>query len=205
MFINTKTKRLSLTLTILSLMSIILVGQEYSYIFQYDRSAIMKGEYWRIATCHFVHMGWEHLFLNVIGVVILFHLFIHSYSLFVWLVGTLCCMTCIGLSFLVLYPRLEWYNGLSGLLHALLVLGIIGEIKTGNKFYYFGLMLLIGKLAMEYFAGPIDLTNQFAKAFVVTSAHLSGAITGGVTGCTIICIQKLLSDQSIRVSAQPAK
>jgi rhomboid family GlyGly-CTERM serine protease len=201
MFGYTKTKGLSLLLTALTLISILLVGQNYAAIFQYDRSAIMAGEYWRIITCHFVHSGWEHLFLNVIGVVFIYCLFDHLYSPVLWLLSALCCMIGISLSFLIFCPALEWYNGLSGLLHALLLMGIIGELKNGNKFYYFGLLGIIGKFVMDYFAGPLDLTSQFTKTLVVTSAHFSGIIIGGATGCIIMYLEKLLPGQSTRMAA----
>jgi rhomboid family GlyGly-CTERM serine protease len=198
-----KAKTLSLVLTILPLIIISLAVQEFPATFQYDRSAILEGEYWRIVTCHFVHTGWEHLLLSLIGVVLLFGLFVRLYSLFAWLTGALCCMIGISLSFLIFCPTLEWYKGLSGLLHALLLMGIVGEIRNGNKFYYFGLLAVTAKLAMEYIAGPADLTSQFTNAVVITSAHLAGAITGTMTGCIILFKQKLLSDQTIRIPAKP--
>ncbi|MEJ2689001.1 MAG: rhombosortase [Deltaproteobacteria bacterium] len=199
-----KEKTLSLVITILPLIIISLAGQKCPAIFQYDRSAIIEGQYWRIVTCHFVHTGWEHLLLSLIGVALLFGLFARLYSLFAWLTGALCCMIGISLSFLVFCPTLEWYKGLSGLLHGLLVMGIVGEIRNGNKFYYLLLLAITGKLALEYFYGPADLTSQFTNAVVITSAHLAGAIAGGMTGCIILLGQILLPDQSMRIPADHA-
>jgi rhomboid family GlyGly-CTERM serine protease len=204
MFHDTNTKSLPLISMILPLIGMSLVGQNHWVIFQYSRSAIMAGEYWRIVTCHLVHTGWRHLFLNSIGLVLIFGLFAHLYSPWVWFAGVLSCMIGISLSFLVFCPTLAWYMGLSGVLHGLLLMGLIGEIKNGNKFYYFGLLAIIGKLAMEYFAGPADLASQFGKAFVISPAHFSGAIIGGVTTCLIIFMQKLLPGQSIRMTAESA-
>ena len=195
MFHDTKEK-LSLIITALILISILLVAQRYASIFQYGRAAIMAGEYWRIITCHFVHSGWEHLTLNVIGAVLLFGLFVNLYSPFVWLMGALCCMIGISLSFLIFCVNLEWYNGLSGVLHAVFLMGCIGEIKNGNMFYCFGLLGIIGKLVMDRFAGPSEFTSQFTETLVATAAHLSGIISGGVTGCIIIYMQNLSPGQS---------
>jgi rhomboid family GlyGly-CTERM serine protease len=204
MFDDAKTKRLLLLLIFLPLIGISLWAQKYPAVLGYSRSAIMAGEYWRIVSCHLVHTGWHHLFLNIIGVVLLFVLFAHLYSPWTWLAGILSCMICISLYFLVFCPTLEWYMGLSGVLHGLLLMGLIGEIKKGYTFYYFGLLAIIGKLVMEYFSGPEDLASQFGKAFVISPAHFSGAIIGGVTGCVIIYIHKLLSDQSGGMEKGPA-
>ena len=203
MFPDTNTKNLSFVLTVLALISILLLEQRYALIFQYNRAAIMEGEYWRIVTCHFVHSGWVHLFMNSLGFVLIIGLFVHLYSPFIWLMGTLYCMIGISLSFLIFCPTLEWYNGLSGLLHALLLMGIIGELNGGNKFYYFGLFGIIGKLVMDYFAGSPELTSRLTKTLVVTAAHFSGMLVGGVTGCIIIYTPKILPGKSIETAVEP--
>ena len=205
MLSDAKSKKMSLVVGVLSLSFISLMGQKYPQILQYDRSAIIDGQFWRILTCHFVHTGWEHLFSNFIGAMFLFCLFHHLYSLFVWLLGSLCCMIGISLSFLYFWPALDWYRGLSGLLHALLMIGIIGEIKNGNKLFYLGLLAIIGKLATERFTGPADFTSRFINANVITAAHLSGAIIGGMTGCIMIFIHNLLTHQSFRIKTLQAE
>lgn len=191
-------------LVILSLIIITLVGQKFAPIFFYDRSSILNGEYWRVLTCHFVHTGWNHLFLNLTAFLLVFSLFLHLYSPFGWLIGATFCMIGISLSFLFFCPTLEWYMGLSGLLHGLFVMGIIGEIRKGNTLYCFGLLAVTAKLALEYFIGPSNITNQFINALVITNAHLTGAIIGCIAACLIIFTQEILPNQSIKLTAKSA-
>jgi rhomboid family GlyGly-CTERM serine protease len=193
-----------LFLAILSLIIISVLGQKFFLIFQYDRASVINGEYWRIITCHFVHTGWVHLFLNLAGSVLVFSLFLRLYSLLVWLAGAICCMISISLSFLFFCPTLEWYMGLSGLLHGLIIMGVIGEIKKGNMLYYLGLLMIITKLAIEFFIGPANYINQFINAAVITPAHLSGAISGIIIACVFIFTQEILPNQTIRLKAKPA-
>jgi rhomboid family GlyGly-CTERM serine protease len=188
-------------LVILSLIIITLVGQKFAPIFLYDRAAILNGEYWRILTCHFVHTNWYHLFLNLTASLLVFSLFLHLYSPFGWLIGATFCIIGISLSFLFFYPTLEWYMGLSGLLHGLFVMGIIGEIRKGNILYCFGLLAVTAKLSLEYFIGPSNITIEFINALVITNAHLSGAIMGCITAYLIIFAQKILLNQSIKLTA----
>ena len=77
--------------------------------------------------------------------------------------------------------------GLSGLLHGLIMMGIIEEIREGNMFYCIGLFAIVGKLAIEQFAGSSNHTSQFITAYIITNAHLVGAITGGIVTFVIIC------------------
>jgi len=190
---------------ILSLIIITLVGQKFAPIFLYDRSLILNGEYWRILTCHFVHTGWNHLFLNLTASMLVFSLFFHLYSPLGWLIGAAFCMIGISLSFLLFCPNLEWYIGLSGLLHGLFVMGIIGEIRKGNILFCLGLLAVTTKLTLEYFIGPSNITNQFINAIVITNAHLSGAIIGCIAAYLIIFTREILLNQSIKLTAKPAE
>lgn len=187
---DTKAKRPALVLTIIPLVIVMLMGQYFASLLQYDRSAIIAGEYWRILTCHFVHAGWEHMLLNLLGALLIPVLFVQLYTPFTWFTGGLFCMIGISSSFLILRPTLEWYMGLSGLLHGLLLMGIIGEIKKGNRFYYFGLAVVVGKLAMEFFCGPSVITSRFINISIITTAHLYGAVTGGTAAFFTAFAQK---------------
>lgn len=199
-----KTKRPAPVSTIIPLVVVLLMGQYFAPLLQYDRSAIIAGEYWRVLTCHFVHAGWEHMLLNMLGALLILFLFVQLYAPFAWLTGIFCSMIGISTSLLLIHPTLEWYMGLSGILHGLLMMGIIGEIKKGNWFYYFGLAAIVGKLAMEYFSGPSDITSRFIDISIITSAHLSGAITGGLIACFVAFRQKQTGGLAAAPAAQPA-
>ena len=164
------------------------LAQKFSTSLQYDRSLILEGQYWRLLTCHFTHTGWQHLFLNFAGAVLVFALFFRLYSSWSWLLGTMCCMIGISLSLLVFNPHLVWYRGLSGLLHGLLMMGLIGRIGKGDRAYWIGVLALIAKLAMEQMAGPAGKTIQLIHAPVITNAHLSGAVTGGMVACVLLLL-----------------
>src|SRR6476646_11449615 len=60
-------------------------GEGVRQALSYDRVAIQGGEYWRLLTANFVHLGWWHLFLNALGVVVLVLLCPESLSWSVWL------------------------------------------------------------------------------------------------------------------------
>jgi len=162
------------------------LGQKFAPVLQYDRSLILAGEYWRIFTCHFTHTGWQHLLLNLAGAILVFALFFRLYSPLSWLLGTGCCAIGIGMSLLIFSPDLEWCRGLSGVLHGLLMMGLIGGVRQGETIYWLGLPALVGKLAVEQLAGPSSHTMQLIHAQVITQAHLAGTIAGVIAAFTIL-------------------
>jgi len=154
------------------------IGQQFTNAFQYERLSIVDGEYWRIVTCHFAHISWKHFLLNLIGLFFIVLFFFHVYRPATWLYVTVFCSVFIGLGFLTLMPHLDWYVGLSGLLHSYLVVGLVGEIKRGNKLYYIGLLVVLLKVAMEKYVGPSIYTRQFLEFTVIADAHVLGAFSG---------------------------
>ena len=197
-------KRYRLHLALLMLLITAALGQKFSTSLQYERSLILNGEYWRIITCHFTHTGWQHLFLNLAGAMLVFSLFFQLYSPLSWLLGTLCCMVGISLSLLVFSPNLEWYRGLSGLLHGLLMMGLIEGVRKKNVYCWVGLLALAAKLAMEQLVGPAGETIRLIHAPVITNAHLAGAIAGGIIACVLLAAQETVRIKSIELTAGPA-
>ena len=154
------------------------VGQYYGSTLQYDRLSIINGDYWRIITCHFSHIGWKHLSLNLIGFVFVFLLFFKRYSPTQWVGATVYCSAFIAMGFLIFSPDLDWYLGFSGLLHAFFAMGLVGEIKEKRKIYYLGLVAVFVKVLMEKYVGPSAYMRDFLGFRVVADAHVLGVLSG---------------------------
>ena len=125
-------------------------------VLSWDRSALAGGQPWRFLSGHFVHLGWSHLLLNLAGL-----------ALIAWIVG-----------FWILNPRLEWYVGLSGLLHGLLAAGLVVGIARRETESIVLAVLVAGKLAWEQFAGPLPGSEGASGGAVSVDAHLYGAVGG---------------------------
>lgn len=146
---------------------------------QYDRDAIASGELWRLATGHFVHLGWTHLGLNAVGVGILAMLAptIPAQRLLARL-GVL--LIGLSLALWTFCPALDWYVGLSGTLHGLAVLI---ALDLWGRHAGIGPVILIGtgsKLLWESAAG--SATSIDLGGAVAVEAHFWGAATGLAAG-----------------------
>ncbi|MDP6416915.1 MAG: rhomboid family intramembrane serine protease, partial [Gammaproteobacteria bacterium] len=59
---------------------------DWQAMLRFDRAALVAGEAWRLVTANFIHLGWNHLILNVAGFLLIGWLFADEVSSAVWLV-----------------------------------------------------------------------------------------------------------------------
>ena len=86
----------------------------------YSRSHITNFEVWRLTTGHLLHTNLNHLMLNTLGLVLLWALHGHYYSTAHYLAFVVYSSLFTSLSIYLFSPDLEWYVGLSGVLHGCL-------------------------------------------------------------------------------------
>jgi rhomboid family GlyGly-CTERM serine protease len=149
-----------------------------SELLAYDRHQLNEFQWWRLITGHFLHTNIMHLLLNTAGLTLLWALHGHYYQtphyLIIFLL--LCLGTSVGLYLFA--PQMQWYVGLSGVLHGLFIIGAYFDIH--NKFKT-GWLLLIGvwlKVLHEQIYGASEDVAQLIAANVAVDAHLFGTITG---------------------------
>lgn len=162
---------------------------------QYDRGAIADGEYWRMLSGHFVHLGASHFLLNVAGLLLIWYLVGTAFSLAHWLLLLAGTIVGVDLGFWFCSPGLTWYVGLSGLLHGLLAAGILGMLGSRTKEASVLGLLLVGKLVYEQIVGPLPGSEGGTGGMVIVDAHLYGAIAAAVLASGVLI--------RIRTSAPP--
>ena len=167
---------------------IMLAGEFGKEALRYDRVWIGQGETWRLISGHFTHLGWSHLALNSTGLLLVWFLVGGAYSLRVWISITGVTFAVMGMGFWFLNPELYWYVGMSGLLHGLLVAGIVTRLCAMDAETAILLFLLAGKIAWEQFSGPIPGSEATSGGPVIVDAHLYGAL-GGTLGAILMRIR----------------
>jgi rhomboid family GlyGly-CTERM serine protease len=151
---------------------------------RFERSALAAGEFWRLLTGHLVHLGWPHLLLNAAGVVLVWALVGSSLSKLSWGVLIVVISLLTSASLWYLDTGLDWYVGLSGVLHGLLIAGLVAGLVAGPRSHraesLFLAAAVVFKLAYEQLSGPLPGSEASAGGPVVVNAHLYGAIAGFV-------------------------
>jgi len=174
------------------LLSTLLVGLQWSVDgsragLEYQRAAIVGGEWWRLLTGHLIHADWLHLSWNLLGLAIVAALFGRELRYGDWLLIPVVSMLVIDAGFLFVQPELLWYVGFSGVLHGLMVAALVVHVGQERDALSAAVaLLLVAKLLWEQFAGPLPFTVASTGLPVVVSAHGWGALGGGCAGVWIL-------------------
>lgn len=165
---------------------------------RYSRAAVADGEVWRLVTGHLAHLSGAHLLLNGLGTVLVAALVGHHLRPGAWGAALLWCALVIGLGLWWALPELQWYVGLSGVLHGLLIAGAIAALGDRRERLLAGVVIVVVgmKLAWEHIAGAMPGTATIAGGPVVVEAHLFGAIGGAVAGLAILIRRALCHDDA---------
>jgi len=153
-------------------------GEQARMMLRYERTAVLDGEWWRLATAHVVHLGWSHTCLNLAGLGLVWSLFASTLRGWNGVRVLLASIAAIDAGFLLNEPDLDWYVGFSGALHGLFAAGVVTGIAAREREAWLLGAMLAAKLAWEQWAGPVPFTEAVAGGPVVESAHLYGAIGG---------------------------
>ena len=150
---------------------------------RYERLAVDAGEWWRIVTCSFVHLGWWHLMLNEIGIFVLVLLCLEKLSWAVWVRRVLLLAMGMGLGLHFLVPGTYWYVGFSGVAHGLFLLGLARPALKDRDLIAAGcIVFLVGKIGWELFAGAPVSDEEAIGGRVLVESHLYGTLSAVVYG-----------------------
>jgi rhomboid family GlyGly-CTERM serine protease len=174
-----------LLLSVVVIIALAVAGEAGREMLRYQRDAVLdQHQYWRLLTGHLVHGSWHHTWLNLAGLGVVVGLFRGTYSAIQWSGIALFSVACIDLGFVLLMPQLQWYVGLSGLLHGLLAAGAVVWWRVEDRRLTVVLWsILLAKLAWEQWHGALPLSGDLN---VIVNAHLYGAVGGTVAGLALI-------------------
>ncbi len=189
-FVPTRPQLLALVLTGLCL-ALQAGGESAQELFQFQREGLAQGQLWRLFTGHFIHLGWPHALMNLAALGLLVYLLaegLEAASLLGLIVASSLAVDA-GLWFL--QPELEWYVGLSGVLHGLFAGLLLLQWFCRRERYLWLILLLSVKLGWEGMTGPLPMTADLAGGPVVAVAHLYGALGGVLGAISVILVMNL--------------
>ncbi len=161
---------------------------------QFDRDAIANGEIWRLVTGNLAHLNWPHLWMNTAGLWLIWLLVQQFLTTKQWLTCLLVTTLGVSIGLYLFKPEIQWYVGLSGMLHGLLIAPLIGNFKKNCPADHLLLLLVASKTIWEQFSGPMSTSESLIKGHVVTEAHLFGAISGLIFAIILIIFRSKKED-----------
>ena len=159
-------------------------------LLQYERSAISRGELWRLISCHWVHFTNRHILWDVLTLLCL-GAFCEMRSRPRFLATVLASTLLIPAAVWTLAPGLQYYRGLSGIDSAAFALLTIFYLQNalqqgsrGRAALVLGVLLLfVAKSGYEVIVGKALFARDLGPGVVpVPLAHVTGAVTGAVVG-----------------------
>jgi rhomboid family GlyGly-CTERM serine protease len=147
----------------------------------YERSGLLRLQWWRLLSAHLVHLSWRHALLNCLGMAILWALFAREFSPARWLWIALLAALCLDAGLWFLQPQIDWYLGASGVLHGAWAAGACAAYRRGEAIGAVLLLLLVIKLIYEQQSGVSIFEGDLSLA---PAAHLFGAL-GGLIGAVV--------------------
>lgn len=152
-------------------------GEQVRDLLRFDRAAIDAGEWWRLLTCHFVHLGAGHLWLDTLGLALLLLFFRDVFSPRDWAITALVGAVAVGLALWLRDPQLSRYVGISGVLHTMLFAGLLLSFRYNPVINGVVFAAMAGRIWTEQQPGyDVNYLADSIGGAVMVNAHLYGAL-----------------------------
>jgi rhomboid family GlyGly-CTERM serine protease len=150
-----------------------------SHWLMFDRNAINEGQIWRLFSGHFVHLSMAHLSGNAVGIVLLAYIAGRSLNNLVGTSLIAWCVVVVGIGLYGYADYLQYYVGLSGVLHGLLLVAPFVSPFYSRAIAGCFLLVIVSKVVWEQSSWYDDMAMAgMIGGRVETNAHLLGVIAG---------------------------
>lgn len=162
---------------VLLLLLLAAAGDTAREVLRYDRTLIDTGQWWRLASGHFVHLGLGHLLLDTTGLALLLLFFRDVFSPRDWALAIAISALATGLALYLRDPSLARYVGISGVLHTLLFAGLLLSIHHNPVINGIVLAVMCQRLWSEQQPGfDVNHMQSVIGGAVAVDAHFYGAL-----------------------------
>jgi rhomboid family GlyGly-CTERM serine protease len=166
------------------------------------RRALWMQQPWRLLTGHLVHLNWLHALINAAALIIVARLFARDLDATRQGVVMAISAIVIGIGLATAYRGIDWYRGLSGVIHALFFAGaaawLVSERSLDLRKLWLPAALFVGgwiKVLFEQPRGDLLPHAEWLGAAVVPQAHLIGAACGTALGLRFALADRRRSQQ----------
>ncbi|GAB1265010.1 rhombosortase [Aurantivibrio infirmus] len=144
----------------------------------------------RLLLAHLSHITWLHLTFNAIALLAINSLFFKDQHSGYTLSALFVLAIAVSIGLYWFSSDVQWYRGLSGVLHGFFVLGCIQIFKREKISASLLLSAILVKLIWEQFSSD-NVSNMLGGAVVIVDAHLWGAVTGLLLGGVLALIKTI--------------
>lgn len=148
-------------------------------VLEYRPAAFTQLELWRLLTAHVAHLNLTHAILNLLGLGLIVFWLGDQRRPLAWCAAALFIALGISVGLYIWQPDVDYYVGLSGVLHGLLVFGLAPLCAKNHPVGWATILALIIKLCYErIIPGGNSATEVLIAGPVLSIAHVYGACIG---------------------------
>lgn len=160
----------------LMMIGLFLSGQHVFDLLLFSKDFIVRGEYWRLLTAHFVHCNGQHLLWDLIAFLVIGSVIEINNRRHFWPCLLSSCLAVSGWMFFI-ERSFSGYCGLSGALNGMLVLAAVLQYRrTGEKMCLGILIATLAKIVFELSTHETIFTDMSVRA--VPGSHAAGYLAG---------------------------
>lgn len=149
----------------------------------YQRDLIRQGQWWRLCTGNWVHLGGWHYGLNALSLLLWIGVCPQRLRLADWGWRLLLIGSGVGLGLYWTQPSLQQYVGLSGFVYGLFALDLGRDaVLRQDRFAALALAFLLARVAYEVVNGTPAYERTLIGGAVVASAHVCGMVAASIYG-----------------------
>lgn len=160
---------------------LLLFGAPARQALAFVRVEIAGGQWWRLLSCNFVHLGFWHLFLDAMGLLLWVILCGTRVGWRGWCLRTLTLALGVGFGLYWFDPGLAGYVGLSGMIYGLLIwdLGRDAMVEA-DGFAALCALLVVVRVVWAFHTGTPAWERQLMGGQVISAAHVCGMVTAAL-------------------------
>lgn len=180
--VNTRSQPITPSLRLTVFLSLViavlaLFGEHGEASLQFDRALIHQGEWWRLLSGNLIHYGFYHLLMNLTALLLCGYVLLRHISPGIYLTLLVVCAGAVGGGLYTFNPEFSYYAGLSGVLHGLIMAGLLLSIRANPLINGLVLAAMMIKLLHEQWASSA-IHHALLPVPVAVDAHLYGAAGG---------------------------
>ncbi|MDE2149891.1 MAG: rhombosortase, partial [Gammaproteobacteria bacterium] len=132
---------------------LLLAPSTWAAALSYQRQAVTDGQWWRLLTDNFVHLGFWHWLFNALSLVLWGFLCPQPLTATDWSLRLLLIGIGMSLGLYWFTPQLETYVGLSGVIYGLFLLDLSAYALAGDGIAWACIVFLLCRVGWEWGVG----------------------------------------------------
>lgn len=172
--------------------ALLLAGPEIGRWLAFERSQIDAGQWWRLCTDNWVHLGFWHYFLNALSLLLWMGVCPQRLRLSDWLLRLLLIGTGMSMGLYFFDPKLQDYVGLSGFIYGVFLLDLGNDaLLRRDRFALLCLIFLVIRVGYEVIEGAPAYELRLVGGQVVAASHIWGMVAAAIYGLMSYAVKQM--------------